>query len=272
MCLDGTTGEVVWMIDGETPRTHTLLSASLSYIVGHNRDYLFAMCGDAELVCIGLESGIRYWVALVPEPGEWSGRGFVNEQLVVLPSRRDSRRIHVARADTRVEPSMKTLSLPDFSISREPLGGAVNLSLQGSYLIACYEGGIESYSSAAALTAMAAEAADSGSRASFLAQSGKQDEAIATLYDALDRADLSTAERRRLASQALSLVDEVSERLATEGHREQALATLAACQDRMSDPGHKRRVHLFRLQVYRILGDQAGIQQEQEYIENGGIK
>jgi hypothetical protein len=32
------------------------------------------------------------------------------------------------------------------------------------------------------------------------------------------------------------------------------------------------RVHLFRLQVYRALGDLEGVEKEQDYIENGGVK
>ena len=40
----------------------------------------------------------------------------------------------------------------------------------------------------------------------------------------------------------------------------------------MQGPRHIRRVHLFRLIVFRALGDLTGIEREQEFIESGSIK
>ena len=67
-------------------------------------------------------------------------------------------------------------------------------------------------------------------------------------------------------------MDEVSALLATNGDRKGALAVLDECEKRMREVRLIRRVHLFRLQVYRTLGDLDGIEREQEFIETGGIR
>ena len=272
LCLDGVTGDVVWMHDGERPTDHDLLTAQLKYIVGHNNEYLFVMCGDTELLCIGLNSGIRYWVAIVPEPGNWSGRGFVTDKAVVLPSRKEMRRIHVIPADTEQLPAIRSLDLPDFSIGRAPMNGPTNISVHGSYLIASYEDGVEAYTTSSALEALVETESTAGSKATYLVHDGRIGEAIELIFAQLGQPDLPAVERVALSTQVLSLVEQHSKVLATDGHRDSALSTLAECEEHMSELRFKRRAHLFRLQVFRILGDTAGMERERQYIESGGSK
>ena len=272
LCLDGATGDVVWMHDGERPTDHDLFTGQMRYIVGHNEDYLFVMCGDAELLCIGLNTGIRYWVAIVPEPGDWSGRGFVTDAAVVLPGRKDMRRIHVVPADTQRQPVFRSFDLPEFSIGRAPANGAVNIAVHGSFLLATYEDGVEAYTTGSALVALAEKETATSRKATYLVHAGQVGEAIELILSALEQPDLPPEDRTALSTQVLSLAEQRSKALATDGHRDSALSTLADCEARMSELRLKRRVHLFRWQVFRILGDTAGMAREQEYIENGGIK
>jgi hypothetical protein len=246
----------------------------LSYIVGRNDDFLFVVCGESQLVCMGLRSGVRYWIVKVPglDREGWRGRGFVTRDYVVLPGRAGSREIHVVPANTKKEPLSRTLDLPSFSIGKEPLGGPVNLQVRDAYLAVGYEGGVEIYSSPTALDKLAAASADVDVRASYLVHAGKLKESAQILLESLDQEDLDAQSRRRISVRVLSLAEEVSVLLATNGQRETALKLLDQCEQRMLDPRLALRVHLFRLQVYRALGDLEGVEREQDYIENGGIK
>ena len=101
---------------------------------------------------------------------------------------------------------------------------------------------------------------------------GKLEAAIEILFKTLDRDDLDEKTRRKTTIRALSLVEEVSSLLATDGRRDAALKILDECEKRVREPRLVLRVHLFKLQVYRALGDVAGVEREQEFIENGGVK
>ena len=278
LCINGATGEIAWLHNGEDESSQNVkvLAGEYKYVVGHNKDYLFLMCGDlgTQLLCIGIKSGLRYWARELPgvEYRDWAGRGFVTDDYVVLPGNVGTRQIHVIPANTKKLPKFKTIELPDFSISKEPMTGPANLFVDGAYLALCYEGGVEVYSSPKALAMLAGQGANPSEKASYLVHAGKLEDAIKILFAELDRDDLTDTERRRQSIRVLSLVDEVSALLATNGHRKEALAILDECEQRMGEVRLTRRVHLFRLQVYRTLGDLTGIEREQEFIETGGVR
>lgn len=274
LCLNAASGEILWMMNAERPRTHNVLTSRLSYIVGRNDDFLFVMCGESRLVCVGLRSGLRYWIAKLPglDREGWRGRGFVTPDYVVLPGRAGSRQIHVVPANSKREPVVQTLDLPSFSIGKEPLSGPVNLQVHDAYLAVNYEGGVEIYSSPSALESLANTSASIDVRASYLVHANRLDESVEILYQSLDKLVDDSKSHRRVAIRVLSLVEELSAKLAAKKQGKAALEILDQCEKRMRDPRLVLRVHLFRLQVYRALGDLEGVEREQEYIENGGVK
>jgi len=204
--------------------------------------------------------------------GGWNGRGLVTDEYVVLPGRAGRRKLHAISARSRKLPRFKTVALPGFSIGKAPLPGPANVFIQGAYLTLCYEGGIEVYSSAAALSTLAGQDRSRVVRASYLVLAGELEQAIDILLGELQKPALEAKMRRRLAVRILRLVEEVAKLLATNGRRKEALAILDRCEKQLREPRLILRAHLFRLQVYRILGDFAGVEREQEFIESGGVK
>jgi hypothetical protein len=272
LCLNAASGEILWVHNGEATTNQSVLNGKLSYIVGNNDEFLFVLCGDTQLICVGLRSGLRYWVAAVPGMDNgWRGRGFVTPEYVVMPGRPGARQVHVVPANTKKQPRFRTLDLPGFSIGKEPLVGPSNLQVDDAYLAVCYEGGVELYSSVAALSTLAAKSSTIGSRATFLVHAGKLEAAIDILIGQLATGELDVRQRRRTALRVLTLAEEIASLLATNGRREAALAILDRCEKHMQEPRLMLRVHLFRLQVYRTLGDIAGVEREQAFIENGGV-
>jgi tetratricopeptide (TPR) repeat protein len=274
LCLNAANGKVLWMQNAARPKTHKVLSNKLSYVVGKNDDFLFVMCGESQLLCIDLRSGVRQWVVKLPgmDREGWRGRGFVTADYVALSGLAGSRTIHVVPANTRKEPDTKTLELPSFSVGKESLGGPTNLQVDGAYLAVSYEGGLEIYSAPEALARLAASSGGTELRASYLVHGGKLEEAVDLLLTSLDEEGIDPKTYRRVAIRTLSLAGEVSSSLARNGQGAQALELLAQIEQRMRDRRLALRVHLFRLQVYRALGDQEGVDREQDYIESGGLK
>ena len=164
LCLNGANGEVLWMHNAEGQ--DAVLTEQLSYIVGHNEEFLFVMSGTSRLLCIGLRSGLRYWDAKLPshDTGDWRGRGVVTADYVVVPGSPDARQVHIISAKSKKLPTWQTLDLPSFSIGKQPLGGPVNVQVHDAYLAVCYEGGVELYSTPTALQNLASESATGSER------------------------------------------------------------------------------------------------------------
>ena len=224
-------------------------------------------------------AGTRLWAASIPGAGsvskKWYGRGIVTDGYIVVPGTPETRRLHVL--PTRGQRTWRTLELPAFGISKEALKGSFNLQLQGAYLAVCYEGGIELFSSTASLAALASEQADPKDKAAYLVHAGRQKKALQQLQIALTDRSRPAAERPGLARKTLSLAAELALRAATSKDRVAALAFLDSCKAWLDDPQLvsdaprlRRRWHLARLDVFRILRDIQNIEREQDIIERGG--
>lgn len=273
LCLNSANGAVLWMHDAAQSSMHSVLPDKLTHVVGHNGSLLFVMVGNNHLMCIGLRNGVRYWLAAVPgTEGDWRGRGCVTRGYVLIPGRPGARQVHAIAAEAKGPPTFRTLALPEFSIGKGPLPGPANLFAHDAYLAVAYEGGIEFYSTADALSRIAAGAGNPTERARVLLHAGKLQDALQVLGAELERKDLDAAARSRFATRALSIAGELATRKAKAGNREAALAVLDQVAPKIDEPRLELRLHLLRLQVFRALNDPIGAEREQEFIETGGVK
>jgi outer membrane protein assembly factor BamB/tetratricopeptide (TPR) repeat protein len=195
LAVDGASGEPVWMLDGSSRYAPY---GRLQYLVGANDRHLFA-ASETDLVCIELRTGVLQWHLPLPVTGaaeRWRGRGCVIGDVVVLPGDRE---VLVASADRK---SWQRLRLPAFGIGDEPLAGPCNLYSSGPWLAVCYSRGIEMYTTAAALLALAADAADPIRKAEYLVQAGRGTEALEGLIAWLG-GTVADAELRRVGAERL---------------------------------------------------------------------
>jgi outer membrane protein assembly factor BamB len=280
LCLDGASGEPLWMLSKEHRNMPKSILEKMTYVIGRDDDFLYVMCDGGQVLCVDFRSGSRLWAARIPGSGtvgnKWYGRGIVTDRYVVVPGPPESRRLYVL--PTRGQRTWRTLDLPAFGVSKEALKGPFNLQLEGSYLAVCYEGGIELFSSTTALIALAEEQADPKGKAAYLVHAGQRREAIKQLQIALTDRSRSARERTDLARRVLTLAGEVAVETAKKD-RAAALAVLDNCKAWLDDPQIvaeaprlRRRWHLARLDVFRVLRDIQGIEREQDIIELGGSK
>jgi len=281
LCLDGASGNPLWMLSKEPKHIPRSILEKMSYIIGRDADYLYLMCEGGQVLCVDFRAGTRLWATSIPGAGSvtkrWYGRGIVADGFIVVPGPPETRRLHVL--PTRGQRTWRTLELPAFGISKEALKGPFNLQLRGAYLAVCYEGGVELFSSTVALAALAGEQADPKDKAAYLVHAGRQKEALKQLQIALTDRSRPTQERASLATKTLSLAAELALKAATSKDRTTALGLLDSCKSWLNDsqlasdaPRLRRRWHLARLDVFRVLRDIQGIEQEQDIIELGGSK
>ncbi len=249
MCLDGASGEPLWMAEKDRRMTR-------GYIIGHNKEYMFT--GGSSVVCIEMASGIRRFELESPEP-TWRGRGVVTEEHVVLPG---DRSLWLARTDGTSK-EWASVPLSKFLIGREPLQGEFNLFLHGPYVAACYQGGIELFGSRNQLHDLAAATRDPGERATMLLQTGDYAGGLEAFGEALTSEGLSAELRGRLARRALTVMREFSIALANDGAHDEAIALLDRCKTWIRDPDLRVRWQLTRLELFRVIGDQTGVDREQ---------
>jgi hypothetical protein len=256
MCLDGASGEPVWMLDGASKQQ---LHKQLQYLLGASSRYVFAVSEDA-LVCIGLRSGVRLWHAPLPtaEKEKWRGRGCVTEDFVLLPGNREVLVMPTAGGNWR------RVALPGLGVGKEPLSGPCNLFLSGPWLGVCYAGGLEVYSAVPALLALAGAATEPLAKAGFLAQAGELQKAVQVLEGALATLAANDPAQPRTASHMLELVRDLVRQLAADGKVNEARAWLDRVRPFATDRTVRLNWHLARMDLFQQVSDLHAYEDEQQ--------
>lgn len=288
LCLDAASGAVKWMLDSSS---RLLPYGRLHYIVGADARHVF-FASETDVVCVELKSGVQLWTKPIPPEeslGKWRGRGVLHDGFVLLPGNRellalDTRsspelqqraRDEAAASAPGADPQEQTLvagapssdwlrmPLPAPSVGEEPLRGPCNLTVSGPWLGACYESGIEVYSSRTALRALAKDAGPVDA-ALCLALAGDVDEAMT----ALERQLAARPGDQASATQLLVLARQQAMGAARDGDRAAALQVLQRVRPHME--GRRELLldwHVSRIGVFQMLQDlQAlGVEQQQLY-------
>src|SRR5690606_7035819 len=101
VCLDGATGEPVWINE----------QGDMDYLIGHDGDHVYAGGPDG-VFCIGLHNGLRYWREELPTfhgSRSWRGRATLADGHLYVPG---ERAVHVRPAGATPAP-WETYPLPD---------------------------------------------------------------------------------------------------------------------------------------------------------------
>jgi len=254
--LDGATGDPVWMLDASTRYAPY---GRLRTVVGIAGDRLFAL-SDTHLVAIGASGGLVEWARELPT---WNGlknagrgRGALAAESVLVPGDRE---VIVFGFDGTM---LARLPLPAFDPSREPMGGAMNLVAAGPWLAVGRAGGIEVFSSAKALRALAGATTDVRRKADLLARAGAVDDAIAALAAAI-RASEGGAAREVLGSDLLGLLRTRAWANASPGDAAAGLRLLDEHAELLRGPECRLAWHLARVELCSEKGDLRAHEREQ---------
>ncbi|MFT4514467.1 MAG: outer membrane protein assembly factor BamB [Planctomycetota bacterium] len=268
LAIEAATGKSVWMLDG---RTRYAPYGRVTEVVGHDDKQLFVM-SDSHLVSIELEGGLVRWMQKLPS---WAGpkysgrgRGLIVNGKVIVPNMRE-----LLVFDANNKAPMRRLHLPAFDESREPLSGSCHLFVKGPWLAVGYQGGVEVYSTAVALSQLAGNTGDPMRKASYLTKSGDPAQAekvlAATVANTLD-----VTVRLRAAKQLLALVSGRAEGLARAGKLPGALKAMDAVRDLLADRTVRLNWHLARIEICKDAGDMRAHESEQQslydYMEGRG--
>jgi outer membrane protein assembly factor BamB/tetratricopeptide (TPR) repeat protein len=258
LCLDAASGQPQWMLDGKLPETYAHYGV-LRGIVGIVDDDLFVV-SDKYLIAIGASGGLVKWARELPA---WNGplhsgrgRGTVAGKRVLLPGERE---ILVFATDGN---TVGRVAIPAFDESREPLTGSFALFSSGPWLAVGYQGGVEMFSTAAALSAVAATAPDARRHADLLSRAGDRGRAITVLADAIagtPDANATTA----LANDLLQLVREHAAATAATAGAAAGLQVLDAHQQHFRAAEVRRFWHLARVELAKAHGNAALHETEQ---------
>lgn len=256
LCLDAATGQPQWMLDATTSYARY---GRLRGLVGLLGDDLFAL-SDTHLVAIGASGGLVKWAHELPawnaaRGGSGRGRGTIAGGHVLIPGEREI--LVFAPAGTMTG----RLPLPAFDPSREPLGGSVMLAAHGPWLAVGYQGGVEMFSTAAALRQLASATSDARRKADLLVRAGDVDAAIEVLAGAVRAAGPTGA--RAAADDLLAIVRERAATLARPGDVGPALQLLDAYADLLSDPNVRLYWHLARVELAKGTSDLQAHEREQ---------
>jgi tetratricopeptide (TPR) repeat protein len=256
LCFDGATGQPVWWLDGATKYAPYGVLRSL---VGASADSLFVLA-DRHLVCIARSGGLVLWAKELPA---WNGlrntgrgRGAVVGDWLVLPGERE-----LLVFDTAGNQPMRRVPLPQFD-GREPLAGSYHITASGPWLALGYAGGVEVFSSAGALRAMAAQSTDPLERADCLQRAGDAAAAEAVLAASLAASGLPAERRQTMALRLLSLVRARALAVARTGRLD--LEVFDPLRPLGDDATVRRLWHLARLEVCKVAGDLRAYEQEQQ--------
>ncbi len=268
LCLDAASGEPVWMVDAATRYASY---GTLRTVIGADAESVY-LAADNHVVAIGLVGGLVKWSRelppLVAQRHASRGRGLVLGNHVVMPGQRQ-----LLLVPTDGRSPVRTLSLPAFDSSRDPLAGSFKLATDGAWLAVGYQGGVELFSSTKALQQLAAQTKDTLRRASYLVQAGDAEAAITVLTEAL-RGELAPATRSELGTHLLSLVRERAVRMARGGDVPGALAALDGVRDLLADRTVRLNWHLARIELCKDAADLLAHEREQQrlydYMEGKG--
>ena len=259
LCVDGATGQIVWLLDATTIYAPY---GKLRALVGASRENLFAV-SDSHLVCIGLEGGLLKWSRELPL---WNGpksfhrgRGCVVGEWVLVPGERE-----ILVFDAAGKQPMRRLPLPAFDASRDPLGGSYNIVSHGPWLAVGYQGGVEVFSSREALLRIADETPDTLRRADFLVQAGQAEAAEATLREGIRAGVPGAPQLHLMARQLLSLTRERAAHMAREGNLRGGLAALDNILELMHDRSVRLNWHLARVEICKEVGELRAHEDEQQ--------
>lgn len=258
LCVDGATGQPVWMLDATTRYAPY---GPLRMLVGANATDLFAL-SEKQIVCIGLRGGLVRWSRELPvwngSKNAGRGRGTVVGDEVVVPGEREL--LVFDAADKR---PMRRIPLAAFGESRDPLAGPFNVISSGPWLAVGYQGGVEMFSSSPALSRLAQTTEDPLQKANFLVHAGLLSEAEGTLRAALTDPATSVESRTKAASRLLALVRDRALQAARR-HEPKAVDLLDIVLPFAGDRTVRLNWHLARLEVCQEGGDLRGHEQEQQ--------
>ena len=267
MSIDASTGEPVWMLEADT---HHAPYGRLTQVVGAGGGKLFAT-SRTHLVCIELAGGLVRWMQQLPTwAGEKSGRGrgAVVGATVIVPNMRE---LLVFDADNRAP--MRRLRLPPFDEGREPLQGACNVTVQGAWLAVGFAGGVEVFSTKAALRSLAEAVKDPLRRASYLATSGDYEAAESVLTETL-KGSVDAALRAQVGRRLLSLVRARAFVDAAAGDLQTSLAMMDKVRELFTQRELRLHWHLARVELCKAYGDLRAHEAEQQrlydYMEGRG--
>ena len=272
-CIDGATGQVVWMLDATTRYAPY---GKLRAVIGTARENLFALADSPSgsyVVCIGLDGGLVRWHRELPiwngPKSSNRGRGCVVGDWVILPGERELLVVDVAG-----QQPLRRLPLPPFDASRDPLAGACNLVSNGPWLAVGYQGGVEVFSSRKALYRLAEETADPLRKAGFFVQAGDAEAAQHVLAAAIREGKAGPAQRLAMAGQLLALVREQAAKVARAGDLPGALVALDHIRELLPDRAVRLNWHLVRVEICKEVGDLRAHENEQQrlydYMEGKG--
>jgi outer membrane protein assembly factor BamB/tetratricopeptide (TPR) repeat protein len=268
LAVEAATGQPVWMLDG---RTRYAPYGRLTEVIGHDEKQLFVL-SESHLVSIELEGGLVRWMQKLPS---WAGpkysgrgRGVIANGKVIVPNLRD---LLIFDADNKSP--MRRLVLPAFDESREPLSGSCHVAVSGPWLGVGYEGGVEVYSTQAALGELASNTENPMRRASYLTKSGESGQAEEVLAEAV-ASSKDDSVRLRAAKQLLALVSDRAEGLAREGKLPEAMKVMDGIRELIADRTVRLNWHLARIEICKDAGDMRAHETEQQslysYMEGRG--
>jgi hypothetical protein len=153
--------------------------------------------------------------------------------------------------------------LPSFGLGDEPLRGPNNLHLSGPWLGVSHAQGIEVFSTAPALEALAAKADDPMQQADYLVQAARIPDAIGVLTAWLDGAPPDGADARDARERGAERVVALSRELALQEGKA-GLPILERARAYATERPVRLAWHLARLDLFRQENDLRAYETEQQ--------
>ncbi|HEB54444.1 MAG TPA: hypothetical protein ENI87_14425, partial [bacterium] len=269
LALDAASGTPVWTLDGNTRYAPY---GKLTGIVGATDELLFATSAS-HLVCIELDGGLVRWQQELPS---WSGpkhsgrgRGTVVGDAVILPNQRE-----LLVFDAHKERPMRRIRLPAFGEGREPLQGSCNVVSHGPWLAVGFQGGVELFSTRAALGELATVTEEPMRKAEYLERSGDARSAELVLANTIRVSSHDAMQREQAGNRLLTLVRVRAFAHARSGDLAAALAAMDEVLPQMTERTVRLNWHLARIELCKAAGDMRAHAIEQErlydYMEGRG--